>query len=78
MKDTKHIRRDFHYVTCVMPQGWKFGALGLPRWSKKVIFKHGHVAYQIDEDDEQNRMQVKFSSLGQTGDLGVRSNVKHH
>ena len=25
-------------------------------------FKHGHVAYQIDRDDEQNRMQVAFSS----------------
>ena len=32
-----------------------------------------HVAYQIDGDDKQNRMQVKFSSQGQTGDLGVRS-----
>ena len=42
--------------------GWEFGALGVPRWSKKVIFKHGHMAYQFDEDDEQNRMQVKFSS----------------
>ena len=62
MKDTKHIRRDFDYVAWVMPQGWDFGALGEPRWSKKVIFKHCHVAYQIDEDDEQNRMQVKFSS----------------
>ena len=29
---------------------------------KKNNFKHGHVAYQIDRDDEQNRMQVKFSS----------------
>ena len=29
---------------------------------KKNIFKHGHVAYQIDGDDEQNRMQVNFSS----------------
>ena len=28
----------------------------------KKIFKHGHVAYQIDGDDEQNRMQVTFSS----------------
>ena len=37
-------------------------ALGVPRWLKKFFFKHGHVAYQIDEDDEQNRMQVKFSS----------------
>ena len=25
-------------------------------------FKHGHVAYQIEGDDKQNRMQVKFSS----------------
>ena len=27
---------------------------------KKFFFKHGHVAYQIDWDDEQNRMQVTF------------------
>ena len=54
-----------------MPQGWEFGSLGVPRGQKK--FKHGHVAYQIDGDDEQNRMQVTFSSYGQTGDLGVRS-----
>ena len=45
---------------------------------KKLFFKHGHVAYQIDGDDEQNRMQVNFSSWGQTGDLGVRSKVKYH
>ena len=37
------------------------------------FFKHGHVAYQIYEDDEQSRMQVTFSSKGQTGDLGARS-----
>ena len=29
---------------------------------QKKNFNHGHVAYQIDRDDEQNRMQVKFSS----------------
>ena len=29
---------------------------------KNIFFKHGHVAYQIDGDDEQNRMQVKFAS----------------
>ena len=38
-----------------------------------LVFKHGHVAYQIDEDDEQNKMQVTFSSWGQTGDFGARS-----
>ena len=75
MKDTKHIRRDFHSVSWVMSQGWDFGALGVPRGSKKI--KHGHVVYQIDGDDKQNRMQVKFSFYGQTGDLGVRSKVKY-
>ena len=37
------------------------------------FFKHCLVAYQINGDDAQNRMQVKFSSYGQTGDLEVRS-----
>ena len=60
MKDSKHIRRDFHSVAWVMPQGWGFGVLGVPKGS--IFFKQGHVAYQIDGDEEQNRMQVKFSS----------------
>ena len=62
MKDTKHIRQCFHSFAWVMLEGWDFGALGVPMWSKIYFFKHGHVAYQIDEDDEQNRMPVKFSS----------------
>ena len=37
------------------------------------FFKHGHVAYQIDGDDKQHRMQVKFLPKGRTGDLEVRS-----
>ena len=71
MKDTKRIRRGFYSVTWVMPLGWDFGALGVPRGSKKI--KHGHVAYQMDGDDKQNRTQVTFLSYGQTGDLGARS-----
>ena len=31
------------------------------------------MAYQIHKDDEQNRMQVKILSYGQTGDLWMRS-----
>ena len=42
------------------------GAQGI----KKKNFKHVHVAYQIDGDDEKNRMQVKFSSYGQLVTLG--------
>ena len=29
---------------------------------KQFFLKHGHVVYQIDGDDEQNKMQVTFSS----------------
>ena len=79
MKDTKHIRRDFHSVAWVMPQGSDLGVLGVPRGSKKKFQtwscgkKKKKKKYQIDGADEENRMQVKFSSYGQTGDLGVRS-----
>ena len=72
MKDTKHIRQDFHSVAWVMPEGLDLVALGGDPGGH-FFFKHVHVAYQIDGDDEQNRMQVKFSYKGQTGDLGVRS-----
>ena len=57
MKYTKHIRRDFNSVAWVMPQGSDFWALGC---RGGLFFKHGHVAYQNDGDDEQNRMQVKI------------------
>ena len=56
-----------------MSQGRDFGALGVSRGSNNFFFKHGHVAYQIDGDDKVNKMQVTFSSKGQTCDLGARS-----
>ena len=62
MKDTKHIRRDCHSVVWVMAPGSDLGGLGVPRVSKIFFSKHGHVAYQINGNDEQNRMQVKFPS----------------
>ena len=59
--------------------GMGFGALGVPRWSKKVIFKHGHVAYQIDEDDKQNRIvQVNFHPRVKLVTLGRGQKVKYH
>ena len=60
MKDTKRIRPDIYSVAWVMPQGRDFGALGMARGS--IFFKRGHVEYQSDGDDEQNRMEVTFSS----------------
>ena len=44
-----------------LPKGGTLSA-GVARWLKIFFFKHNHVAYQIDEDEEQNRVQVKFSS----------------
>ena len=78
MKDTTHIRWDFPSVAWVMPQGGTLGRWGCPDGQKIIFFKHGHVAHQIEGGDEQNIMQVKLLSYGQTGDLGVRSKVKYH
>ena len=61
----KTYQTGFLFCRLGMPKGWDFGALRVPRGS--IFFKHGHVAYQIDGDDGQNRMQVTFSSSGQTG-----------
>ena len=58
MKDTKHIRRDFILSPGSYPRGGTLGRWGCPGGQKN--YKHGHVVYQIDGDDEQNRMQVKF------------------
>ena len=68
----KTYQTGFAFCFLGLAPGVVLGALGVPRGSKK-LFKHCHVVYQIDGDDEQNRMQVKFSSKGQTGDLGARS-----
>ena len=37
------------------------GTLGCPGGQKNFFLEHGHVTYQIEEDDERNRIQVKFS-----------------
>ena len=42
MKDTKHIRWEFHSVIFVMPQGWDFGALGCPggQFFSNMVMRH--------------------------------------
>ena len=42
-----------------MSQGWDF-----VRWGAQGVFKHGHVAYQIDGDDKQNRIPVNMVTSG--------------
>ena len=61
MKDTQNISDGIFILS---PGSWlRGGTLGAGgAQGIKKNFKHGHVAYRIDGDDEQNRMQVKFSS----------------
>ena len=40
MKDIKHIRRDFHSVAWVMPQGSDFGVPWGVEWSKKMFSRN--------------------------------------
>ena len=62
INDTKHIRQDFYSVPWVMPQGWDLRALGQYRGSTN-FFSNMVLRYiKSTGDDEQNRMQVKFSS----------------
>ena len=52
------------FLFCRLGHAPRVGLLGAggAQGVKKKFFKHGHVVYQIDRDDEQNRMQVKFLS----------------
>ena len=36
---------------------------GVPRGTIDFFFEHGHLAYQIDGDDKQDRMKVIFWTL---------------
>ena len=62
IKDTKHIRRDFLFCPLGHAPGVGLLGTGGTQGVKQFFFKHGHVAYQIDGDDAQNKMQVTFSS----------------
>ena len=77
MKDTKHIRREFYFVTWGMPQRRDFGALGYPG-GQTFFFKHGHVAYQINGDDEQNKCQKHLHPRVKLVTLGRGHKVKFH
>ena len=47
----KYIVLDFCSDALAMPQGWDMGVPGVPR-VKIFFFEHGHVAYQIEGDNE--------------------------
>ena len=49
----KTYQTGFSFCCLSHAPGVRLWGAGVARWS--FFFKHGHVAYQIDEDDEQNR-----------------------
>ena len=63
IKDINHFKQDFHSIALVMSQGWDLWALGCPEGQLIFFFEHGHLAYQIDGDDKQDRMKVIFWTL---------------
>ena len=50
------------FLFCRLGHAPGVGHSGYPGGQTIIFFKHGHVAYQIDGDDEQNKMRVTFSS----------------
>ena len=60
MKNTTHIKWDFYFVAWVMQEGWDFGALGCPEG--QTFFPTWSCSISNRRDDEQNKMQVTFSS----------------
>ena len=59
------------------PGGGTLGQLGYPG-DQTFLFKHGHIAYQIEGDDEQNKMQVTFYPRVKLVTLGRGQKVKYH
>ena len=59
-------------------RGGTLGCRGFPGGRKLFFSKHGHVAYQIDGDDKQNRMQVFFHPMVTLVTLGWGQKVKYH
>ena len=62
MKRYKTYQTGFLFCCLGHAPEWDFGALGVPRGSNIFFIQTYHIAYQIDGDDEQNKMRVTFSS----------------
>ena len=76
MKGIKHIRRDFHSVPSVMPQGFGLGVL---RGQKILFSEHGHVAYQIKGDQKSRHGYTeKFYPRIKLVTLELGQRTKYH
>ena len=58
MKDTKLYHTGFSFCHLDHAPGVGLLGAGAAQGVRIFFFKHGHVAYQIDGDDKQTKMQV--------------------
>ena len=77
MKDIKHIRRDFHSVAWVMPQGWDLGVLGGGWRGKKFIFSEIQQNWCVSYSHEWHMQRHNFFGPRPLGPWGgaKRSNI---
>ena len=77
LKDIKHIRRDFHSVVWVMPQGWDLGVPWGVRGSKNFFFPKFNQIWCVNFLHEWHMQQHKFLGPRLLGPWGraKRSNI---
>ena len=71
--DVKHIEQD---LLCDPRNTLWGGTWGVGRGQKLSFSQHGHVAYQIEGNDELNNIQVEFWPKRHMSALGRGQNVK--
>ena len=62
LTNERYITYRTRFLFCRLGHAPRVGLWGTGGAQGVIFFKHGHVAYQIDGDDKQNRMQVTFLS----------------
>ena len=77
LKDIKHIRRDFHSVAWVMPQGWD---LGVPWWvgGPKTFFPKFNQIWCVSCLHEWHMQRHNFFRSPPPWALGRGKKVKYH
>ena len=77
MKDIKHIRRDFHSVAWVMPQGSDLGVPWGVEWSKKNFFPKFNQIWCVSNLHQWHMQRHNFSGPNPLGPWGgaKRSNI---
>ena len=77
MKDIKHIRRDFHSVAWVMPQGSDLGVPWGVEWSKKIFFPKFNQIWFVSNLHQWHMQRHNFFGPNPLGPWGgtKRSNI---